>query len=81
MNKKEKVIEIILSILEENELEAIDLDRFHADLKLIDDLGLDSFSLAQLTVEIESIYGVDVFEKKLIRTFGELLKELDVILD
>lgn len=81
MNKKEKVIEIILSILEENELETIDLDRFHADLKLIDDLGLDSFSLAQLTVEIESIYGVDVFEKKLIRTFGELLKELDVILD
>jgi|TARA_B110000902_G_C14043144_1_gene488647 acyl carrier protein len=81
MDKKEKIIKIILNILEENDLEPVNVDVFNEKARLIEDLGLDSFSLAQLTVEVESIYGIDVFEKTLIRTFGELLKELDVVLD
>ena len=42
---------------------------------LINDIGLDSLDLAQLTVMIEDIYGIDVFENKIVRKVYEI-KEL-----
>lgn len=51
----EKVISILQGIMEE-EL-PIELSSH-----LKNDLGLDSFSLAQLTVEIEDEFDVDIFE-------------------
>jgi acyl carrier protein len=42
---------------------------------LINDLGFDSLDLAELTVIIEDEYGVDIFEKKIIRKVYEI-KEL-----
>jgi len=39
-------------------------------------LGLDSFNLAQLTVEIESEFGVDIFENGVISTVGEIFNQL-----
>ena len=39
-------------------------------------LGLDSFNLAQLTVEIESEFGVDIFENGVISTVGDIFKQL-----
>ena len=42
---------------------------------LINDLGFDSLNLAELTVIIEDEYGVDIFEKKIIRKVYEI-KEL-----
>jgi len=39
---------------------------------LINDLGFDSLDLAELTVIIEDEYGVDIFEKKIIRKVYEI---------
>ena len=39
---------------------------------LRNDLGFDSFKLAQLTVEIEDEYEVDIFDQGNIDTIGEI---------
>ena len=72
---KEKVIEIINSILRENDLEMY-VEEINDSTKLTDDLGLDSFNLAQLTVEIQSEFGVDIFENGVISTVGEIFNQL-----
>lgn len=72
---KEKVIEIINIILRENDLE-MSVEEIKDSTKLTDDLGLDSFNLAQLTVEIESEFGVDIFENGVISTVGEIFNQL-----
>jgi len=46
------------------------------DLKLQSDLGFDSFDLAELTVKLEDKTGIDIFERRIIRTVGEILEEL-----
>ena len=72
---KEKVIEIINIILRENDLE-MSVEEIKDSTKLTDDLGLDSFNLAQLTVEIESEFGVDIFENGVTSTVGEIFNQL-----
>ena len=72
---KEKVIAIILSIIKENDVPMKVLDIVDSTL-LVDDLGLDSFNLAQLTVEIESEFGVDIFEDGVIKSVGEIFSQL-----
>jgi|TARA_B100001057_G_C22125535_1_gene672489 acyl carrier protein len=72
---KEKVIEIILNIMKENDVSIKVLDIGDSTL-LIDDLDLDSFNLAQLTVEIESEFGVDIFEDGVIESVGEIFSQL-----
>lgn len=44
---------------------------------LRDDLALDSFDLAELTVRIEEKTGVDIFENGVIETVGEIAKQID----
>jgi acyl carrier protein len=70
---KKTLKEIINEIQLENGLEVSNV--INDDDDLINDLGLDSLDLAQLTVIIEDIYNVDVFEKKVIRKIYEI-KEL-----
>lgn len=72
---KERVIEIILNIIKENDVPMKVLDIGDSTL-LIDDLELDSFNLAQLTVEIESEFGVDIFEDGVIESVGEIFTQL-----
>ena len=72
---KEKIIEIINNILEENDIE-ISVEEINDSTILTDDLGLDSFNLAQLTVEIESEFGVDIFENGVISTVGDIFNQL-----
>tara|TARA_B110000208_G_C11331888_1_gene270284 strand:- start:157 stop:381 length:225 start_codon:yes stop_codon:yes gene_type:complete len=72
---KEKVIEIILNILKENDIE-VRVEEINDSTSLTNDLGLDSFNLAQLTVEIESEFGVDVFENGVISNIGDILSQL-----
>lgn len=72
---KEKVIEIIKNILIENDIE-LSVEEINESTVLTDDLGLDSFNLAQLTVEIESEFGVDIFENGVISTVGDIFKQL-----
>lgn len=43
------------------------------------DLGLDSLDLAELTVRIESEYGIDIFEDGIVTTVGEVVNKLNSI--
>lgn len=47
------------------------------DDDLINDLGLDSLNLAELTVIIEDEYGIDIFEKKIIRKVYEIKQQIN----
>jgi acyl carrier protein len=70
---KKSLKEIINEIQKENGVELSITLNDNDDL--INDIGLDSLDLAQLTVIIEDIYGIDVFENKIVRKVYEI-KEL-----
>ena len=72
---KEKVIEIIKNLIIENDIE-VSTEGINDSTSLTNDLGLDSFNLAQLTVEIESEFGVDIFENGVISSVGDIFKQL-----
>jgi acyl carrier protein len=72
---KEKVIEIIKNLIIENDIE-VSTEEINDSTSLMNDLGLDSFNLAQLTVEIESEFGVDIFENGVISSVGDIFKQL-----
>jgi acyl carrier protein len=44
---------------------------------LREDIGLDSFDLAELTVRIEDQFAVDIFESGLVNTVGEILNKIN----
>jgi acyl carrier protein len=72
---KEKVIEIIHNLLNENNIQ-INIVEINELTSLTTDLGLDSFNLAQLTVEIESEFGIDIFESGVVFNVGDVLNKL-----
>jgi acyl carrier protein len=72
---KKKVIEIIKNLILENDIE-VSTEEINDSTSLTNDLGLDSFNLAQLTVEIESEFGVDIFENGVISSVGDIFKQL-----
>ncbi len=72
-----KIKQIILDILNNSGKEVRDID-IKETTKLRDDLGLDSFNLAELTVHIENEFDVDVFEDGLIETVGEIYQKIEV---
>ena len=74
MNKLQKVIEIIKKIQSENNL--MTSQKIEIDSSLVNDLGLDSIMLAQLTVEIEDEFGVDIFENSIVSSVSEILEKL-----
>tara|TARA_Y100001954_G_C15632356_1_gene513360 strand:- start:567 stop:791 length:225 start_codon:yes stop_codon:yes gene_type:complete len=74
MNKLQKVIEIIRKIQSENNL--MTSQKIEIDSSLVNDLGLDSIMLAQLTVEIEDEFGVDIFENSIVSSVSEILEKL-----
>ena len=59
----------------ENDIE-VSTEEINDSTSLMNELGLDSFNLAQLTVEIESEFGVDIFENGVISTVGDIFKQL-----
>ena len=77
MNKKQRIKEIIFEIMEENDIGDVKNTNIDVNSSLTNDLGLDSLNLAQLTVIIEAEFGVDIFEQKIIRTFGEIIESLE----
>lgn len=48
------------------------LAAYDASLRLREDLGLDSLDLAELTVRLEAVSGVDIFARGVVRTLGEV---------
>ena len=53
------------------------LDTIDSTTRLREDIEFDSFDLAELTVNIEEQFAVDIFEDGVISTVGELCKKLE----
>lgn len=75
MIMKETVLDIIKEILKVKGLDVKIL--VNEDTKLREDLSLNSFDLAELTVKIEDKFGVDIFEDGLVKTVGEIFAKLE----
>ena len=73
MNKV-KIASIINEICEENNYNLVNENTTNfLELKFREDIGFDSFNLAQLTVMIEDEFDVDVFEDGFVETVGEII--------
>ena len=72
----EKLLEVINFIRANKSLNA--LSEIKATDNLRNDLGFDSFDLAELTVRLEDIFDIDIFEDGLVNTVGEILKKIEV---
>lgn len=71
---EQKVLEIINNIRATKEMAPI--AKLHTEDKLRDDLGFTSFDLAELTVNIEDEFDIDIFEDGLVNTIGEIFTKL-----
>jgi acyl carrier protein len=72
---KKNLFKIITQLQLENGIPVSDVINDTDDL--INDLGFDSLNLAELTVIIEDEYGVDIFEKRIIRKVYEIKEQID----
>ncbi|HBS85013.1 MAG: hypothetical protein A2W91_07240 [Bacteroidetes bacterium GWF2_38_335] len=71
---EEKLIEIVIEILKNAKKQIPANISMNMDLR--NDLGLDSFNLAEMTVRIEDITGIDVFEAGVISTLQDAINRL-----
>jgi acyl carrier protein len=53
------------------------VDNISDSINLKNDLGFDSFMLAELTVEIEEETGIDIFKDGMVFTISDILKKLN----
>lgn len=71
---EKEILEIINKIRVAKELDAV--SEVKATDRLREELGLTSFDLAELTVNIEDKFGIDIFEDGLVNTVGEIYAKL-----
>lgn len=71
---EKEILEIINKIRVAKELDAV--SELKATDRLREELGLTSFDLAELTVNIEDKFGIDIFETGLVNTVGEIYAKL-----
>ena len=71
---EQKLLTIINTIREAKG--AAPVQQLKASDKLREDLGLSSFDLAEITVNLEDEYGIDIFENGLVNTVGEIYAKL-----
>jgi acyl carrier protein len=69
------LLEVINDVLESNSMDTT--NSLNDSMNLKDDLGFDSFMLAELTVEIEEETGVDIFADGVVNTIGDIRKKLN----
>lgn len=69
-----KVLEIINKIRKAKNLQPVSELQITDNLR--EDLELTSFDLAELTVNLEDEYDIDIFEDGLVNTVGEIYKKL-----
>lgn len=72
---EKKILEFINDIRELRDL--VKIEKLDHNLSLRDDLGFNSFDLAELTVKIEVEYDIDIFSNGIISTVGEILEVLN----
>lgn len=70
-----KLYEIINEVLEDNDLDTF--ETFEDSMNLKNDLGMDSFNLAELTVAVEDEFGVDIFKNDMVFTIGDIKNKLN----
>jgi acyl carrier protein len=70
-----ELLEIINKVLESNGYSKV--SEITDDMNLKNDIGYDSFMLAELTVEIEEAYNIDIFKDSLVFTIGDIKKKLN----
>ena len=70
----EKLLKIINSIKKNKQDKPV--ETLTEKMRLREDLNLDSFDLAELTVKIEEEFDIDIFEDGLVLTVGEILNKL-----
>jgi len=75
MNKMEELLILVNQVLEGNGSVAI--KSIKETDKLREDIGFDSFDLAELTVRIEEAFEVDVFEDGIIEVISEILDKIN----
>ena len=71
-NKKLEIVKQVVNILRLDKDEDI-IEVISERMDLRNDLGFDSFDLAEFTVRIEEKLGVDVFEKGLVNNIKEVI--------
>ena len=70
-----ELLEIINKVLDSNGCDT--MIGISDDMNLKNDIGFDSFMLAELTVEIEEVYNIDIFKDTLVFTVGDIKKKLN----
>jgi acyl carrier protein len=70
-----ELLQIINNVLENNGYQTI--SKLNDDMNLKNDIGFDSFMLAELTVEIEEAFNIDIFKDSLVFTVGDIKKKLN----
>ena len=70
----EKLLKIINSIKKNKQDKPV--ETLTEEMRLREDLNLDSFDLAELTVKIEDEFDIDIFEDGLVLTVGDILNKL-----
>ncbi len=71
---QDRLHEIINTMLEEAGRNKI--DNLSLDARLREDLDMNSYALAELTVRIENEFGVDIFENGYVYTIGDILTKI-----
>lgn len=71
---QEKLLELVNIVLTNSGRPAV--SDLPPETRLKEDLGMDSFELAELTIRVEEITGVDVFEDEVINTVEEVMRKV-----
>ncbi|MCX7953952.1 MAG: phosphopantetheine-binding protein [Bacteroidales bacterium] len=71
---EKQILEIINTVLSNRGKATI--NEIHSNMKLREDIGFDSLDLAELTVRIEAMFNIDIFEDGNVNTIGEILTKL-----
>lgn len=69
------LLEIINRVLNSNDMDIV--QSIDNSINLKNDLGFDSFMLAELTVEIEEETGIDIFDDSIVNTIGDIKQKLN----
>ena len=72
----EKLAEIITLIFKNRGAQVPCKIEMHTRLR--EDLGFDSFDLAELTVRVEQEFGVDVFEDSNVESVADICKKIKI---
>lgn len=73
---EEKVRNILMEIISSDSDLDITSIEINKETRLREDLGMNSFNLAELTVHIEDEFDIDIFENGIVNTVSEILEKL-----